>query len=56
MRGTDVRHDATFGGDAARLLVRGGHALLAQPRGGFFDVVVVLRERLLAVIMRLAAP
>ena len=47
--GVDVRHDATFGGDAARLLVRGGHALLAQPRGGFFDATFALLKRLLAV-------
>ena len=45
----DVRDDGALGGDAARLLVRRRHTLLAQPRRGFLDAVVVLRERLLAI-------
>jgi len=45
----DVRDDGALGGDAARLLVRRRHTLLAQPRRGFGDVTVVFLKRLLAI-------
>jgi len=45
----NVREDTAFGGDAALLLVRRGHALDAQPLLRFLDVTVVFNQSFLAI-------